>query len=151
MITYSILFLLTIYLLILLIVLSYSKKRMTKSIKKGLSNSHLVVSTLWAWSSIPRIINFDPSLKDDQHLINQSKLHCYWIYNPFNLFGIFLIILYQIWPRGKSSTRKRRCIYTPSCSHYAIGVLRRYSVLYAIPKIQERLNACNGKTYTYSF
>lgn len=36
------------------------------------------------------------------------------------------------------------CLFEPSCSSYAIGMLRRYPVWIALPQIIRRLRECNG-------
>lgn len=54
--------------------------------------------------------------------------------------GIWCIKVYQ---RFAPDEVRLRCVYTPSCSEYAIQALKKYGVLIGIPKIFARLCRCH--------
>ena len=134
-----------LYSALLLGAVAYKQIRYTKGIKSGGKSSNETLSIMWAWSSVANIIDFNPSLaKNDQLMIVANK-HTNYLYSPLNLVAIFLIILYQLFPRGKFTGNYKQCIYTPNCSNYAIGILRRYTLPEAIPLIKERFQSCDGR------
>lgn len=54
--------------------------------------------------------------------------------------GIWCIRVYQ---RFAPAEVRLRCVYTPSCSEYAIQALQKYGVLFGTPKIFARLWRCH--------
>lgn len=53
---------------------------------------------------------------------------------------IFFIRVYQ---RFAPEATRRRCVFTPTCSEYAISALQKYGVIRAVPKIINRLKRCH--------
>ncbi len=54
-----------------------------------------------------------------------------------------LILLIKFYRKFISSVAKADCIFTPTCSVYAIEVLQKRSIFIAIPLIIWRLLRCN--------
>lgn len=55
-----------------------------------------------------------------------------------------VVLVYRRFFRVK--TLSPICNFTPSCSSYAIGMLRRHSAWVAFPHVVRRLRQCNGLT-----
>jgi len=67
------------------------------------------------------------------------------IFRFLKIFCIKTVECYQHY--AKESTR-RRCVCVPSCSEYAIAVLKKYNTLKALKKIHKRLfKTCGGFGY----
>lgn len=49
----------------------------------------------------------------------------------------------KVYQRYAPEQTRLRCVFTPSCSEYAILALNKYGVLRAIPKIISRLKRCH--------
>ena len=146
-----VIYIIALYVAILIVVFLYRLKKLKKYKKSNVSSEHETVSILWAWSSISDIVSFNQSLAKNEQLMRQDTLSDWRLFHPLNLLGIFAIILYQLYPRRHRTINYKRCIYTPNCSNYAIGVLRRYSVIDAVPRIIDRLKSCDGRNHTYRF
>lgn len=54
-----------------------------------------------------------------------------------------LILLIKFYRKFISSSTKAKCIFTPTCSVYAIEVLQKRSIFVAIPLIIWRILRCN--------
>ena len=54
-----------------------------------------------------------------------------------------LIKIIQFYRKFISSQVRSKCIFTPTCSVYAIEVLQRFNIFKAIPLIVWRLLRCN--------
>ncbi len=60
----------------------------------------------------------------------------------------FLVQTVKCYQRYASEQRRRRCICVPSCSEYAICVLKRQFIVVALFKIRKRLKTtCQGDDY----
>jgi len=57
---------------------------------------------------------------------------------------IDLVRAYQWWIRP---LHNRECIYTPSCSEYAIAALRKYGTFRGVYFAALRVRRCNGALY----
>ncbi len=53
---------------------------------------------------------------------------------------IWCILVYQ---RFAPDSTRLRCVYTPSCSEYAVAALKKYGVIRGVPKIIARLKRCH--------
>ena len=53
---------------------------------------------------------------------------------------IWCILMYQ---RFAPMEVRQRCVFTPTCSQYAIEALKKYGVLRGVPKIISRLRRCH--------
>ena len=53
---------------------------------------------------------------------------------------IWFILVYQ---RFAPAETRLRCVFTPSCSEYAILALKKYGFIRAVPKIISRLKRCH--------
>jgi len=58
--------------------------------------------------------------------------------------GVAAIRFYQRHLRG---LHNRSCIYTPSCSEYAILCIRKYGLLRGVEYAASRIRRCNGALY----
>ena len=58
-----------------------------------------------------------------------------------NKLVIFAIRLYQFFAPMKI---RERCVFTPTCSSYAIQAIKKYGVFKALPMIKSRLKRCGG-------
>ena len=54
-----------------------------------------------------------------------------------------LIWFIKVYQRFAPDDVRRRCVFTPTCSQYAIQALERYGALRGIPKIFSRLRRCH--------
>lgn len=54
-----------------------------------------------------------------------------------------LIWFIRVYQRLAPEEVRRRCVFTPTCSQYAIEALERYGVIRGIPKIFSRLWRCH--------
>lgn len=54
-----------------------------------------------------------------------------------------LIWFIRVYQRFAPDEVRRRCVFTPTCSQYAIQALQRYGVIRGIPKIISRLWRCH--------
>lgn len=54
-----------------------------------------------------------------------------------------LIWFIKVYQRFAPADVRRRCVFTPTCSQYAIQALERYGALRGIPKIFSRLRRCH--------
>lgn len=60
------------------------------------------------------------------------------------IVAVMLIRLYQ---RRLRQWHNRTCIYTPSCSEYAIGAIERHGFIRGIRFATLRIRRCNGALY----
>lgn len=54
-----------------------------------------------------------------------------------------LIWFIRVYQRFAPAEVRRRCVFTPTCSQYAIQALERYGVVRGVPKIISRLRRCH--------
>ena len=54
-----------------------------------------------------------------------------------------LIWFIRVYQRFAPDEVRRRCVFTPTCSQYAIQALQRYGVIRGVPKIIKRLLRCH--------
>lgn len=54
-----------------------------------------------------------------------------------------LIWSIRVYQRFAPVEVRRRCVFTPTCSQYAIQALERYGVIRGVPKIMSRLRRCH--------
>ena len=54
-----------------------------------------------------------------------------------------LIWLIRVYQRFAPAEVRRRCVFTPTCSQYAIQALERYGVIRGVPRIISRLLRCH--------
>lgn len=67
-------------------------------------------------------------------------------------FRSILIALIRLYQHYANETVRRRCLFMPTCSEYAILALRKYGVLKSIPMIYDRLfKRCQGYTYRIDY
>ena len=67
-----------------------------------------------------------------------------WWLNPAVLLGLAVVIGYRVVvPVGK----RRTCIYTPTCSQYALECLKLYGFVRAALLTCARIRRCNGALY----
>lgn len=72
---------------------------------------------------------------------------CYLLFLEFYLRFFFVQIVKCYQHYAKEETR-RRCMCIPSCSEYAIAVLKKYELIIALKKIHHRLfKVCRGEEY----
>lgn len=71
-----------------------------------------------------------------------SSLGALGLYTILRLRDILIwsILMYQ---RFAPAEVRRRCVFTPTCSQYAIQALERYGVIRGVPKIISRLRRCH--------
>ena len=144
--------LLCFYALPLFLVLEVKRRRLQRY--AGASNVpyHEAISALWAWSTVADIIEYDTSLGGNEQLIQLGAISTNHLYRPCNLVAVLFVLLYQGWPREASfPPGYRLCIFTPNCSNFAIGILRRYPFLQAIDRIHRRVRSCNGQSRSVQF
>lgn len=67
------------------------------------------------------------------------------------LLGLYIIVrlrailiwTIKVYQRFAPAEVRRRCVFTPTCSQYAILALQRYGVVRGVPKIISRLRRCH--------
>lgn len=60
----------------------------------------------------------------------------------------FLIKLVECYQHYAKESTRRKCLCKPTCSEYAIAVLKKYPLVIALPKIRRRLfKTCKGGFY----
>ncbi len=59
-----------------------------------------------------------------------------------NKLAIFAIRLYQYFAPMKI---REKCVFTPTCSSYAIQAIKKYGIIKALPMIHNRIKRCGGK------
>lgn len=57
------------------------------------------------------------------------------------------IILIRFYQKHLVQRHNRECIYTPSCSHYAIAALNKYGFVKGCWATVQRIRRCNGALY----
>lgn len=148
-------FIILFYMMMILVVYFYGNRQLKKL--NDQSNSHRVISILWAWSDYDNITTKYPHLISDDGLLKHPKKKNLNSYSLFNLIAILLIIIYQVrslfnfYKSKKNLHANRMCIYSPSCSNYAIGILHRYNFFKSIKMINSRLRRCNGRENSIDF
>ncbi|NOR56184.1 MAG: membrane protein insertion efficiency factor YidD [Sulfurovum sp.] len=138
-----------IYAISVLIVFIYQYKMLNSL--KGRDDPHKIISILWAWSSEDELIKYDNNLMNNQPLMKNDKIPHLHLFNPLILFSLIILIMYQVQSKSKKNSSQRVCVFSPSCSNYAIGMLRRYSFFYSYKKIQIRLRRCDGRKNSIDF
>ncbi len=59
-----------------------------------------------------------------------------------NKLAIFAIRVYQYFAPMKI---REKCVFTPTCSSYAIQAIKKYGIIKALPMIRDRIKRCHGK------
>jgi putative component of membrane protein insertase Oxa1/YidC/SpoIIIJ protein YidD len=68
------------------------------------------------------------------------------------LLRSILIGLIKLYQHYAHESVRRRCLFMPTCSEYAILALRKYGVLRSLPMIYDRLfKRCQGDTYRIDY
>ncbi|MCH5162057.1 MAG: membrane protein insertion efficiency factor YidD [Clostridiales bacterium] len=81
----------------------------------------------------------------DKHRLTISlsvSLGALFLYFLLRLRAI-LIWSVRVYQRFAPAEVRRRCVFTPTCSQYAIQALERYGVIRGIPRIISRLRRCH--------
>lgn len=100
---------------------------------------YFVAAFLLGYSTIS-ILNLE---KWNTSIYVTSYLLCFAIITKF--LAIKSIECYQHYAK---LTTRRKCLCMPTCSEYAIAVLKKYPIFIAIPKIKKRLlKTCKGDFY----
>ena len=76
-----------------------------------------------------------------------------WYFLCFVMIAKFLAIKsIECYQHYAKVTTRRKCLCMPTCSEYAIAVLKKYPILIAIIKIRKRLfKTCKGDFYKIDF
>lgn len=74
--------------------------------------------------------------------IGQSQIP--WWLNPAVLLGLAVVIGYRI---VVPVSKRRTCIYTPTCSQYSLECLKLYGFVRATMMTFARIRRCNGALY----
>lgn len=58
-----------------------------------------------------------------------------------------LIAIIHFYQKYLRSFHNKECIYTPTCSNYAIGAIQKYGALKGVRYAYLRIRRCNGALY----
>lgn len=87
---------------------------------------------------------------------NPTRL-CIWILVIYGIIGLIfstkriLIGFIHLYQKFSPEEVRRRCLFKPTCSEYAIIALNKYGVFKALPKIFDRCSRCHGDTYRIDY
>lgn len=67
------------------------------------------------------------------------------------LLKTILIGLVHLYQKYSQESKRRSCLFKPTCSEYAILALNKYGVIRGIPKILDRFKRCHGNKYRIDY
>lgn len=67
------------------------------------------------------------------------------------LLKTILIGLVHLYQKYSPESKRRSCLFKPTCSEYAILALNKYGVIRGIPKILDRFKRCHGNKYRIDY
>ena len=68
-----------------------------------------------------------------------------------SLLKTILIGLVHLYQKYSPESKRRSCLFKPTCSEYAILALNKYGVIRGIPKILDRFKRCHGNKYRIDY
>ena len=114
-----------------------------KATEKTLLEFYTAFALQWAWADSNKDClvdeveeSFLPTITDQKEPKHALKTA------PWNNLAILAILIYQLGSRDPSYNC---CVMKPNCSNYAIGMLRRYGLIYASIQTAKRVKIC-GQT-----